>query len=58
VPWSGRLVREQRVTHILVVSDSPEADGEINERLEAGLGELHAAFARSAPMLVERKSER
>jgi hypothetical protein len=54
--WSGRFVREQRITHILVVSDSPEADEGINERIEAGLLTLDAAFARTAPMIVANDS--
>jgi hypothetical protein len=54
--WSGRFVLEQQVTHILVVSDGPEEDGAINERIEAGLRELDAAFARTAPMIVAEGS--
>jgi hypothetical protein len=50
--WSGGFVRDQRITHILIVSDSPEVDEGINERLEAGLRSLDAPFARTAPMIV------
>ena len=31
--WQGRLVVEEQITHILVVSDSPDQDLEINHRL-------------------------
>jgi hypothetical protein len=50
--WEGRLVREERISHILVVSDSPDEDGEFNQRLEAGLREVEVAFARMAPLAV------
>ncbi|MFC1526929.1 hypothetical protein ACFL6X_08995 [Candidatus Latescibacterota bacterium] len=48
----GRVVREPRMTHILVVSDSPEQSGEINRRLEAQLKEMKTGFTISAPMAV------
>lgn len=51
--WSGRVVVEQQITHILVVSDTPEQDGEANQRLEAKLKELNAGFAITVPMSVE-----
>ena len=54
--WTGRFVREQRIMHILVVSDSPEADGGINERLQAALLKLGAAFTRTAPLIVSKGS--
>jgi hypothetical protein len=50
--WEGRFVHEQQITHILVVSDSPDQDGERNQRLESALAELQAAFVRTAPMAV------
>jgi hypothetical protein len=54
--WSGRFVREPPITHILVVSDSPEADEIINERLQTGLMNLGAAFSLTAPMIVANES--
>lgn len=50
--WEGRFVHEQQITHILVVSDSPDQDGEPNRRLESALTELQAAFVRTVPMAV------
>jgi len=50
--WEGRFVHEESVTHILVVSDSPEQDGEANHRLEAALKGMHAGFVRTAPLEV------
>lgn len=48
--WSGRVVVEERVTHILVVSDSPEQDHEGNQKLESELKELKTKFALSPAM--------
>lgn len=48
--WSGRVVPEERITHILVVSDSPEQDHASNRKLESELKELKAKFSISAPM--------
>ena len=48
--WDGRLVTEQQVTHILIVSDSPELDLEANRHLEAELRKLKAGFAITAPL--------
>ena len=50
--WEGRFVHEQQITHILVVSDSPDQDGEANRRLESALAEIQAAFVRTVPMAV------
>lgn len=54
--WEGRLVAEEHVTHILVVSDSPEQDLEANQRVEAELRDLEAGFSVTVPMAVERDS--
>lgn len=51
--WGGRVVLEQEVTLILVVSDSPEQNREINRKLEAELKALQAGFSITAPMAVE-----
>jgi len=50
--WEGRFVLEQQVTHILVVSDSPELDVEANSRLETELRRLKAGFTMTAPLAV------
>jgi hypothetical protein len=50
--WEGRLVLEEQVTHILVVSDSPDQDREVNRRLGLALNELRAEFLLTAPMAV------
>ena len=48
--WAGTVVLEEQVTHILVVSDSPEQNHEGNRRLESALKELGAGFSISVPM--------
>jgi hypothetical protein len=50
--WEGRLVVDDRVSHILVLSDSPQLDGGANLRLEAALRTLDATFALTVPMAI------
>lgn len=50
--WAGRLVSEERVTHILVVTDSPDQSREINRQIEHGLKQLKAAFTLGPPVAV------
>lgn len=48
--WEGRLVVEEQVTHILVVSDNPDQDLEVNRKLEAELKRLDIDFVVTAPL--------
>jgi hypothetical protein len=50
--WTGRVLQGRRNTDILVVTDSPRQDREVNRRLEGQLEELNAAFWLTAPMSV------
>ena len=50
--WEGRLVLEQQVTHILVVTDDPDQETDVNRRLEAELRDAEVAFALTIPMAV------
>lgn len=50
--WAGRFVVEKQVTHILVVTDSPDQDLDVNQRLEEALRGAGVAFALTAPMAV------
>jgi hypothetical protein len=50
--WEGRLILEQQVTHILVVTDNPDQEMDVNRRLEAELRGAQAAFALTVPMAV------
>jgi hypothetical protein len=55
--WVGRVVLEEQITHIMVVSDSPERSREANGRLEAEFKALAVGYSISAPMLVEHDAE-
>lgn len=48
--WEGRLVVDDRISHILVVSESPELDLAVNQRIEAKLRALKADFELTVPM--------
>lgn len=50
--WASRFVVEERVTHILVVSDSPDQRLEINRRLEEELEKMKIRFSVSPPVGV------
>ena len=50
--WAGTVVLEERVSHILVVSDSPEQNHEGNRKLESELQQLGAGFSITAPMAL------
>lgn len=50
--WAGKLVCEERVTHILVVSDSPDQRREVNRLLEDRLTQLKAGFSLTVPMVL------
>ena len=50
--WAGRLILEHRVTHILIVSDTPVRNREINCSLEAELERLHADFSVTEPIAI------
>ena len=50
--WQGRLVSEEHITHVLVVSDSPTQDLEVNRRLEAAFRAMDLGFTLTAPLPV------
>ena len=50
--WAGRLVLEEKVTLILIVSDSPEQNREINRALATEVEQLHAALLITTPLAV------
>lgn len=50
--WAGRIVLEPKVTLILVVSDTPAQDREINHRLAAEVTRLQAAMLITTPLAV------
>lgn len=48
--WSSRFVVDERVTHILVVSDSADQGLDINRKLESELARLQAAYSVTPPV--------
>ena len=55
--WAGRLVLEKKVTHILIVSDTPVRKREINCKLAAELERLHADFSVTEPLVIGNPPE-
>jgi len=55
--WAGRLVLEQRATHILIVSDAPGRTLSIDQRLEVELARLDARFSVTGPLAVAGPAE-
>jgi len=50
--WTARLVLEIQVTHVLIVSATPEMDLAVNHKLAAELRELGVEFVLTVPMSV------
>ena len=50
--WGGTVVLEENVTLIMVVSDSPRQNREINKSLEAAIKELQADVLLTTPLAV------
>ncbi|HEY6060754.1 MAG TPA: hypothetical protein VIV10_09215 [Gemmatimonadales bacterium] len=50
--WTGRLVLERRVTRILIVSDSPDQEREVDDRLEGEVRRLHATLVRTVSVEI------
>lgn len=55
--WEGRLVDDERVSHILVLSDTPDLTGDANRRLELALQAINARFNLTIPMVVRAEPE-
>ena len=55
--WAGRLILEQKVAHILIVTDTPLRNREINWKLEAELERLHASFSVTEPLAISNARE-
>lgn len=50
--WEGRLLAEELVTHILIVSDNPDQTRAVNRELEAELTKITAVFAVTSPLAI------
>lgn len=48
--WEGRLVVDERISHILVVAESPDLGQAVNQRIEAELRALKADYELTVPM--------
>jgi len=53
--WTARMVVEEQVTHLLIVSDTPELDGEVNRRLEARLKALELEYSLTIPLPLQHR---
>ncbi len=54
--WEGRFVNGDDITHILVVSDLPDQNLEVNQLLEAELNRLGAPFTVTQAVAVRGRS--
>lgn len=52
--WSGKVVCDRVLTHILIVSDNLQHDDAINARIEAELRRLHSDFSITKPVVLAR----
>jgi hypothetical protein len=50
--WAAQLILEQRSTQILVVSDTPEQNRAVNQRLETELRRLEAHYRVTDPIAI------
>ena len=55
--WRGQLISEEQVTHILVVSDSPDQNTDVNQRIEGRLKQLKTAFSRTEPLPIPGRDD-
>lgn len=55
--WRGQLICEEHVTHILIVSDTPDQGTDVNRKIERRLNRLKAGFSRSTPMPVPSRDD-
>ncbi len=54
--WEGRFVNGDDITHILVVSDRPDQNLEVNQLVEAELNRLEAPFEITRAVAVGERS--
>lgn len=55
--WVARMIVEPQVTHVLIVSDSPELIRLPNDRLETALNEMDVRFSVTVPMPLHGGAE-
>lgn len=54
--WEGRLVSDDRISHVLILSDTPDLTGPANRRLEIALQLIDARYVLTVPMVVPVES--
>jgi len=52
--WAAQLILEQQSTQILVVSDTPAQNGDVNQRLESELERLEADYRLTDPIAIRK----
>ena len=50
--WTGRIVLETNITHILVVTDTPDQVRDVDQAIETELKQLNMDFALTGPARV------
>ncbi len=50
--WEARFVADERISHILVLSDTPDLELEANKNLETALRAINASYNLTVPMIV------
>jgi hypothetical protein len=50
--WEARFVSDERISHILVLSDSPNLELDANRNLERALRNINAFYILTVPMIV------
>ena len=50
--FEARFVVDERVAHILVISDSPDLDRDVNRQIEEELTRLNARYSLTVPLAV------
>jgi len=50
--WAGRLVLERRATRILIVSDSPDQEREVDHAVVVEVRRLQATLIRTVPLEI------
>lgn len=55
--WAGRLVLERLATRILIVSDSPDQERGVDQRLAVEMERLQATYSRTGWMEIPAEPE-
>lgn len=50
--WEARLVADERIAHILILTDSPDLSSDVHHRIAAELLALEARFSVTVPLAL------